>query len=176
MRKLFIAIVILASIAAVLWGVNNMKVSKKPEVKKTPEKSAYKPAPDFALMDMFGSERRLSDFRGKVVILDFWATWCPPCRAEIPHFIELYNEYKDEGLEIIGVTMDWNAARQAAPFAMENGINYTVLIGKQEIADLYGGIVSIPTTFIIDRNGNLRKRHVGYQGKTIFENEVKELL
>ncbi|MBU3911305.1 MAG: TlpA family protein disulfide reductase [Candidatus Omnitrophica bacterium] len=176
MKKLFIVIVILVSISTVFLVVNIIKTSKAPEIKEAVEKPVYDPAPDFALMDIFGKEQRLSDFRGKVIILSFWATWCPPCRKGIPNFIELYNEYKDDGLEIIGITLDWNAARQAPPFAIENGINYTILIGKQEVSDLYGGVVSIPTTFIIDRDGGLKKRYIGYQEKDIFEREIKELL
>ena len=136
----------------------------------------YRPAPDFTLFDIYGEARSLSDFRGKVVILDFWTTWCPPCRAEIPHFIELYDEYKDEGLEIIGISMDWNGDRIVAPFVEDNGINYVILLDKDEVANLYGGIISIPTTFVIDRDGGIRKRYVGYRDKEVFENDIKELL
>jgi peroxiredoxin len=179
MKKIFlISAIVLACIITIYWvATPPPRVTKVPEiVVETPKKKVYKPAPDFVLMDISGNETRLSDFKGNVVILDFWATWCPPCRAEIPHFIELYSEYKDDGLAIIGVTMDWNASRQAGPFAAENGINYTVLIGNRETADLYGGIVSIPTTFIIDRDGGLRKKYIGYQDKSVFEKDIKELL
>lgn len=179
MKKIFlISAVVLASIMTIFWAMSaSPKVTKVAETTaETSKKKAYKPAPDFALVDISGRETRLSDFTGKVVILDFWATWCPPCRAEIPHFIELYNEYKDDGLEIIGVTMDWNASKQAGPFAVKNGINYTILIGKQEVGDLYGGIISIPTTFIIDREGGLRRKYIGYQEKSVFEKDIKELL
>lgn len=176
MKKIVIVLITLVAIAVVFWAVSSIRITKAPEVVEAPKKPSFKPAPDFTLIDIFGSEKRLSDFRGKVIILDFWATWCPPCRAEIPHFIELYNEYKDDGVEIIGVTMDWNASRQAAPFVRENGINYTILIGKQEVADLYGGVISIPTTFLIDREGGLRKKYIGYKDKWVFENDIKELL
>jgi cytochrome c biogenesis protein CcmG/thiol:disulfide interchange protein DsbE len=178
MKKILTSIIVLVCVLAGFWIINmSPKVTRSPEAAvETSGREGYKTAPDFALMDISGDETRLSDFRGKVVILDFWATWCPPCRAEIPHFIELYSEYKDNGLEIIGVTMDWNASRQAGPFAAENGMNYTVLIGDRKTADLYGGIVSIPTTFIIDREGGLRKKYIGYQDKSVFEKDIKELL
>lgn len=179
MKKiLVVGVIVLAGIVTIFWAMDTLKVKKAPEVKvvEAPKKSIHKLAPDFALMDISGIERNFSDFRGKVVILNFWATWCPPCRVEIPHFIELYNRYKDDGLEIIGVTMDRNASKQARPFAVENGINYTILIGRQEVYDLYGGIISIPTTFIIDRDGGLIKKYIGYQAKSVFEDNIKELL
>lgn len=176
MKKFLTVVVLFASIITVIWAAASLRVKRAPEVAEVHKEPAYKHAPDFALMDINGRKVKLSDFKENVVILDFWATWCPPCMAEIPHFKELYSEYKDKGLEIIGVTMDWNASRQAAPFARENGINYTVLIGKQEVADLYGGIVSIPTTFLIGRDGGLRRKYIGYRDKEVFERDIKELL
>lgn len=136
----------------------------------------YKQAPEFTLLDIDGNKVSLSDFKGKVVILDFWATWCPPCIAEIPHFIELYDEYKNRGLEVIGISVDWNGQRVVPPFAEERGINYILLLGDDEVTDLYGGIISIPTTFILDREGGIRKRYMGYRDKEVFERDIKELL
>lgn len=167
-KKTIIIILVLVVTGAILFawiaGLN-----KVPEI-------VYRPAPDFTLLDINGNEATLSDFKGNVVILDFWATWCPPCKAEIPHFIELQDEYKDEGLEIIGVSLDWNAERILGGFAGDNGINYTLLIGNDDVTDLYGGIISIPTTFVIDRDGGIRKRYIGYKEKEVFERDVKELL
>jgi len=140
------------------------------------EDGDLKTAPDFTLVDIYGKETSLSDFKDKVIILDFWATWCPPCRQEIPHFIELYNEYKDEGLEVIGVALDSNAEKTVRPFSEKEGINYTILVGNREVTELYGGIMSIPTTFIIDREGRIKKRYVGYRDKKVFEDDIKELL
>jgi cytochrome c biogenesis protein CcmG/thiol:disulfide interchange protein DsbE len=140
------------------------------------KKPAFKPAPDFSLKDISGLEKKLSDFKDKVLIIDFWATWCPPCRAEIPHFIDLYNQYKDKGLEIIGIALDLKGERVVPPFAAENKINYTILLGNEEVADLYGGIAAIPTTFIVDKDGNIRKKYIGYNEKEVFEKVVKELL
>jgi peroxiredoxin len=139
-------------------------------------KQVFVSAPDFMLLDINGNGKRLSDFKGKVVILDFWATWCPPCKAEIPHFIELYGTYKNKGLEIIGISLDWNAQRILGPFAEENGINYNLLIGDDKVTDLYGGIMSIPTTFVIDKEGNIRNRYIGYRDKEVFEEAVEGLL
>jgi len=139
-------------------------------------KTGFKLAPEFSLKDVNGTEKKLSDFRGSVVIIDFWATWCPPCREEIPHFVELYNQYKDQGLEIIGVSMDQSPERIIPGFIEKNNINYTILFGEDKVYDLYGGINAIPTTFIVDKEGNLVRKYVGYREKGVFEQDIKELL
>lgn len=138
--------------------------------------SYEKIAPEFSLKDMSGAERKLSDFKDKVVIIDFWATWCPPCRQEIPHFIDLYNRYKAEGLEIIGISMDTNPGKTLPAFVEEKGINYPILLGNDKVYNLYGGIAAIPTTFIIDKEGKIRKKYIGYTEKEVFEKDIKELL
>jgi cytochrome c-type biogenesis protein len=139
-------------------------------------KTSSKAAPDFTLIDLNGRFRGLSEFKGKVIILDFWATWCPPCRMEIPHFVELYDKYKDKGLEIIGVTLDRNGEEIVPPFVEKHNINYVILLGDKQTAGLYGGINAIPTTFVIDREGNIIKKYIGYTDKEVFEDDINELL
>ena len=174
-NKFVIVVLVFTIIIATIFVVGKfINLGRAPKIEIA--RMVYKAAPDFRLLDIYGSERKLSDFEGKVVILDFWATWCPPCKAEIPHFIELYDKYKDKGLEIIGVALDWNADKVAARFAEENNINYTILLGNRDVTDLYGGIMSIPTTFVIDRNGGIRKKYIGYRDKEVFEEDIKELL
>lgn len=133
-------------------------------------------AADWTLKDLEGKEVKLSDFKGKVVILDFWATWCPPCRKEIPHFVELQKEYGDQGLAIVGISLDEGGAEAVKPFAEKYEINYAVVMGDQEVAMSYGGIEAIPTTFVIDKEGKIVSKHVGYADKETFEKEIKPLL
>ncbi|MEW6456421.1 MAG: TlpA disulfide reductase family protein [Acidobacteriota bacterium] len=132
-------------------------------------------APNFTLPDANGRRISLEDFRGKVVILNFWATWCSPCRVEIPAFIQLYNTYKDRGLEIIGVSLDKGGWDDVKPFIKEYKINYHIVLDDGETANSYGGIIGIPTTFIIDKNGSIIKKYVGYPGKEVFEAEIRKL-
>jgi cytochrome c biogenesis protein CcmG/thiol:disulfide interchange protein DsbE len=131
-------------------------------------------APAFTLADLNGHPVSLSDFRGKVVVLDFWATWCPPCKREIPDFIELQSQYGSKGLQVIGIGLDEPEKLKA--FASTNGMNYTVLLGTDDTALKYGGISGIPTTFIIDRSGKIVDRFEGFRPKGVFESEIRRLL
>lgn len=139
-----------------------------------PEQQNRANAPDFTVPRLGGGNFTLSSLKGKVIILNFWSTGCPPCRQEIPDFIELYKKYKDNGLEIVGACLDSEA--RAKPFAKAVGINYILVLAGREIVRQYGGIRYIPTTFIIDRRGNLAKKHIGYTSRETFEKEIKELL
>jgi cytochrome c biogenesis protein CcmG/thiol:disulfide interchange protein DsbE len=131
-------------------------------------------APQFTLSDMAGRPISLSNYRGKVVILDFWAPWCPPCRREIPDFISLQDQYASQGLQIIGIGLD--QPNNVASFVQQYGINYPVAIGDDAISNLYGGISGIPTTFIIDKEGNISNKFEGFTNRTVFEEEIKKLL
>ncbi len=137
--------------------------------------SVGEPAFDFELKDSSGKTVRLSDFKGKVVVLDFWATWCPPCRKEIPGFVNLHNNYQARGVEVVGVSLDRSWA-PVKPFMQEYRINYTIVLGDQKLTEMYGGFTGIPTTFVIDRNGVIRDRHTGYMPESTFEEAVKLLL
>ena len=129
-------------------------------------------------------QQSLDAYRGKVVILDFWATWCGPCRMEIPGFITLQNKYRDQGLEIVGISIDPIAPRgnpggapAVAPFMQSNGINYSIFMVNNAAA-LKGYNVSqgIPTTYVLDRSGKVVKTYVGAQQMSVFENDINSLL
>jgi thiol-disulfide isomerase/thioredoxin len=135
-----------------------------------------KPAPSWELQDLDGKTVHSSDFKGKVVVLDFWATWCPPCRAEIPGFIELQKKYQAQGLAVVGVSVDQAGSDTIKSFAKKLGINYPVVLTDTKIVDAYGGIDGLPTTFIINRAGSIVKQHLGFTEKSEIESEIKSLL
>ena len=123
----------------------------------------------------------LSDYRGKVVILDFWATWCPPCRKGIPDLIELKNDYKNSEVEVIGISLDsftrgGATKNDVIPFIKDYGINYPIVIGDQEVAQQYGGINSIPTSFVIDKEGYIVSYYQGLIEKSQYQNDIKKAL
>jgi len=118
-------------------------------------------AADFSLPTTDGKQLRLSDYKGKVVILDFWATWCPPCRRSIPDLIALKEEFGPKGFEIIGVSVDTDSKADVAPFVKDNGINYPVVFGNMQVYQQYGGIRVVPTSYVIDTEGKIVKRYEG---------------
>ena len=132
-------------------------------------------APNFTLIDTQGKKVSLSDFKGKVVIVDFWATWCPPCRRGIPDLIAIKKEYKNK-VVIIGISLDLDTKKDVIPFIKNYGINYPVVYGNNEVVQAYGNIEAIPTSFVIDKNGKIVNQHVGLTPKETYINEIKKLL
>jgi len=135
-----------------------------------------RPAPAFALKDLDGKEVNLSDFKGKVVILDFWATWCGPCVMEIPHFIELQKQYKDQGVAIVGISVDSEGIEVVKSFVQKHQVNYPILMADAKVQQSYGEIQAIPTTFVLDTSGIIQKQYIGYRDKSVFEADIKKLL
>jgi len=157
-----------------------IKLPEQKEPMSTPEAEPTKSpemkiAPDFFLKSLNGKIISLSDFKGKVTILDFWATWCPPCREEIPHFVNLYEKYRDEGFQMLGVVLDENKT-SIEDFAKNYNINYPLLIPDERILKNYGPIIYIPTTFVISSDGYIYKKYIGYNPESVFENDLKILL
>jgi len=131
----------------------------------------------FTLKDMDGKSVALSSFKGKVIVLDFWATWCVPCKTEIPAFVDLQNKYAAQGFQMLGVSIDDTPA-QLQPYARSMKMNYPVLVGKDhdDVQDAYGPLVAIPVSVVIARDGNVCAAHAGYTSKDEFEREIKALL
>jgi cytochrome c biogenesis protein CcmG/thiol:disulfide interchange protein DsbE len=138
--------------------------------------TAPRKAPDFSLPDLDGKTVRLSDSAGKVRLVDFWATWCAPCREEIPGFKEIYAKYKDRGFELIAISMDDEGAKVVRPFVEKAGLPYTNLIGNEAVGDAFGGILGYPSAFFIDRDGKIVARYVGAVPKRVFEARIREML
>ena len=144
---------------------------------KTPEQqSTLSPgsaAPDFELKSLEGKNVKLSDYRGKAVLLNFWATWCAPCKIEMPWFVELNKKYQAQGLVIVGVAMDDSSEDEITKFAKEMGVNYPILLGKDAVGDAYGGVQFLPSTFYIGRDGKIVKSNFGILGESDIEDNIK---
>jgi peroxiredoxin len=164
--------------AALLLGCLMSGCSSSPTVRAAnvkPDKDRHD-APDFALKDVDGKIVHLSDYKGKVVLLDFWATWCGPCKIEIPWFMEMQRKNKDRGFEVVGVAMDDEGWEVVKPFLATLAVNYRVVMGNDTTASIYGGVDALPTTFLIDRTGKIAAVHIGLSSKKEFEDGVEQLL
>ena len=133
-------------------------------------------APDFELPELDGKKLKLSDLRGKAVLLNFWATYCGPCKIEMPWFVELQKEYGPQGFQIVGVAMDDASTEDIAKFAKEMGVNYPILLGKESVGESYGGVSVLPTTFFVDRDGRLIAREFGLQSRSVFVDHIKKAM
>jgi cytochrome c biogenesis protein CcmG/thiol:disulfide interchange protein DsbE len=134
------------------------------------------PAPNFTLETLDGKNLSLSDLRGKAVIVNFWATWCGPCKIETPWLVELQNQYGAQGLQVVGVAMDDSGKDEIEKFAKEMGVNYPVLIGKEAVGDAYGGVPALPESFFVGRDGKIVDRIIGLKGRGEIEDSVKKAL
>lgn len=133
-----------------------------------------KPAPDFELKALDGKMVKLADLRGKAVLLNFWATWCGPCKVEMPWFVELQNKYGAQGLQVVGIAMEDDQG-PVEEFTKQIGVNYTILMGKNAVGDAYS-VVGLPTTYYIDRSGKIVARHIGLVSLSEIEKHVQESL
>ena len=141
-----------------------------------PRLALASPAPDFTLQSLDGKTMRLSDFRGKAVLLNFWATWCGPCKIEMPWFVELQNQYAAQGFQIVGVAMDDASKEDISKFAKDMGVNYPILIGKESVGDEYVGVPALPESFLIGRDGKIVDKILGLRGKAEIEDAIKKAI
>ena len=141
--------------------------------KKGPDRQV---APDFTLTDANGQAVQLSSFKGRVVLLNFWATWCNPCKVEIPWFVEFQRTYRDRGLIVLGISLDEDGWKSVNPYIARNQIDYRVMVGSDDLARQFGGVESLPTTLIIDRTGRIAATHVGLVSKSDYDAGIKAML
>lgn len=173
MNRRFLHVVFAASLGVAALLSSGCNFSSRAAVKSEKER---KKAPEFSLKDANGKSVKLSDYKGKVVLLNFWATWCGPCKLEIPWFISFEQQYKDRGFAVLGVSMDEDGWEAVKPYITERKINYRILMGNDSVAQLYGGVDSLPTSFILDRDGRVAAVHVGLVSKSVYQNDIDNLV
>ena len=141
-----------------------------------PESFVARTAPPFALKDTNGNVYSSAQLAGKPAVINFFATYCPPCREEIPGFVEVYNKHKEKGFELVGISLDTDTRGNLPGFLMSNNIGYRILYGDLATARAYGGVSAIPTTFFVGKDGEVKNVHIGYIDKDAFDKEVQKLL
>jgi thiol-disulfide isomerase/thioredoxin len=173
-RNPYILVVLGAVVAIMLWvGIHAGRMNKGGTVAGNLQGQA---APDFDLQTLDGKNTKLSDFRGKAVLLNFWATWCGPCKIEMPWFVELQKQYGPQGLQVVGVAMDDSSTEDIAKFVKDMEVNYPILLGKESVGQSYGGVGVLPTTYFIGRDGKFVAREFGLQSRSVFVDHIKQAL
>jgi len=175
MKRSPLALVVVAFVVALMLYVGS-HAARRPVDPLTSRETQSGPAPDFSLESLDGKTTRLSDFRGKAVLLNFWATWCGPCKIEMPWFVDLQKQYAAQGLQIVGVAMDDASKEDIGKFAKDMGVNYPILLGKESVGDQYGGVPALPETFLIGRDGKIVDKIIGLRGKAEIEDAIKKAL
>lgn len=168
---ILIVIAIVISLMLV-FGIQKTRHNRQPNAGKL----QGQPAPDFALASLDGKTLKLSDYHGKAVLLNFWATWCEPCKIEMPWFVQLQQQYGSQGLQVLGVAMDDTDPKEITKFTHKMGVNYPVVVGKESVGDQYGGIPYLPSTFYIDRDGKVVDRVYGLVSRSEIEDDIKKAL
>ncbi len=171
MRKKLILIGVVVAVGILFYATRHRARDAGADMRGT----SISVAPEFSLPTLTGEKLDLANYRGKIVLLDFWATWCEPCKAEIPHLVELQNKYRDQGLQVIGVSMDDEAA-PVRDFYQQFKMNYPVVMGSAKTGELYGGVLGLPITFLIARDGRIVKKHIGATESAVFETEILSVL
>ncbi len=169
-----LALLVALAVLAACTGSKTQTEASRAEAKAEANRKA---APGFTLTDSSGSKVSLADYRGKVVLLNFWATWCGPCQIEIPWFQDFEKQYKSKGFEVLGVSMDEDGWSVVKPYLAAHKLNYRILLGDDSVSQLYGGLDALPTTFIIDRDGKFAfPPHIGLVSKNVYSGEIESLL
>jgi cytochrome c biogenesis protein CcmG/thiol:disulfide interchange protein DsbE len=170
-NRVLFRLAIIVAVAAALYLFSRYKFSNT----ELETRASRKPAPELSLQDLNGQRLSLSQYKGKVVLLNFWATWCDPCRREIPRFVDLQKKYGNQGFQIVGVSLD-DDAKAVPPFYQQYKMNYPVAVGNEKVAESFGNILGLPVNLLIDRDGRIAARHLGEADISQLENEIKYLL
>jgi peroxiredoxin len=166
-----------AAVALALAGCGGgAKAPGASSASASPAMSGEKTAPDFELKDLEGKVYRFADAKGTVRLVDFWATWCAPCREEIPMFKDLHATYGPRGFALVGIAMDDEGLAKVKPFAEEEKLPYLTLIGNDDVANAFGGVVGLPTKFLVDREGHIVATWVGEVPRSVLEKQIQALL
>ncbi len=160
------------ALVALAVALASCSVSDKPSLRAEKDR---RPAPEFSLKNAAGEPVKLSDYRGKIVLLNFWDTWCEPCRQEIPWFISFEKEYKDRGFAVLGVSFDEDGWDAVTPYVQSRKMNYPVMVGGEDLSQLFA-VQALPTTYVIDREGRIAGRHIGLVSKKTYQQEILTLL
>ncbi|SFS09811.1 cytochrome c biogenesis protein CcmG, thiol:disulfide interchange protein DsbE [Granulicella pectinivorans] len=199
MRKVGVLLVMVVGISLLIWaGVHNRRASTKAMqeasanrvilTKDVPGQTAAamsgnsagtfkgKPAPAFTLVNSEGKKVSLSDYKGRPVLINFWATWCAPCKLEMPWFEEFHSKYKDSGFEILGIAEDDAPKDEIIKTARKTGVSYPILLTDNKVANLYGGVDSLPTSFYVDKTGTIVEETVGLAPKDEVEANIKKII
>lgn len=176
---IFILFIVVGVTALLISGKHMSRPAKAAgQEEETGSRFAGKPAPDFELKVLEGQGKTLtlSSLKGKAVLVNFWATWCEPCKVEMPWLINLQKKYGPQGLQIVGIAMDDTSEKTISEFTHKMGVNYPVVIGTEKVADLYGGIDGMPTLFFVDRSGKITDYELGLRSLSIIEDNIKKSL
>ncbi len=182
MKRDPVILVIVAVVVSLMlvFGIEVARRSPRGAASTRLVSASEKMAPDFTLQTLDGKTVHLSDFRGKPVMLNFWATWCDPCKVEMPWFVDFQKQYASQGLQILGVAMDDASVPDIEKFAKQMNVDYPILTGKDaardKVASLYGGVQFLPETFYIDRDGKIIDKAFGLKGKAEIESDIKQIL
>jgi len=160
---------------ALVTGAMQFACHSSPRSGGGPPGALHSPAADFSLQDIDGHPLQLASYRGKVVLLNFWATWCTPCRAEIPNFVQFQNSYGPQGLQILGISMD-DGPQPVRAFYQQFKMNYPVAVGTDKVAQSYGGVLGLPVSFLIGRDGKIAAKYIGAVQLPELEQEIKTLV
>lgn len=169
-------VIIVVAMVVVLMLVVGLKFARRSSPGSASVHTQGGLAPDFTLQSLDGKTVRLSDFHGKPVVLNFWATWCGPCKIEMPWFVDFQKQYAGAGVQFLGVAMDDASTKDIAEFAQSMKVNYPILIGKESVGDAYGGVQFLPETFYIDRSGKIVDKAFGLKGRGEIEDDIKKIV